>query len=99
MIDDVGIFRNEGPGLVLNEFDAGNDGRSELLQLRVVFPGNVINDAVNIALGVKIVGRHPHELRALLPGKIVLPSNVRQALRLNGVKDGIADGQDEIGGC
>ena len=67
VIDDVGIFRHKGTGFVLDKFDTRDDGGPQLFQLRVVFPGNVIDDAVNVALGIEIVGGHPDELGALLP--------------------------------
>ena len=96
VINDVGIFCHKAAGLVFDEFDARYDGGTQLLQLSIIFPGNIIYDAVNIALRVKIVGRYAHQLCALLPGEVVFTGDVRQTLGLDGVKHRIAHRQDKV---
>ena len=95
VIRDVLVVRDEASNRIFDVLDTGDDGRLQIFEL-LVLAGDVINDPVDVALLVELVGRHADLLRALLPRQVVLTSNVRKALRVDRVENAITDRKDQV---
>lgn len=97
MVEDDGVAGDEFDGGALDEGDAGEDGALEVDQFGAL-AGDEVDDAVDVALLVELIGRDADELGALLPGEVVLAGDAGEALGLDGVEDAIADGEEDVDG-
>ena len=81
---------------LLHESDRRRDGGLETGQPVATLAGNEVDDAVEIALLVELVGRDADRLRALFPGQVVAAHDVRQAARLDRVEHAVPHRQQDI---
>ena len=85
---------------VLSSIDSmpGDDREAQVLEFVLRVARRVVDDAVDVALGVQLERRQAHVLRALLPRQIQPPGDVREALRLDGAEHAVAHRQDQVAG-
>ena len=70
VVKNVGVFGNKLCGLALNIHQAADDGRAQVFNFLRRIRRAVIDDGVNIALGMQLRRRDTHVLCAFLPREI-----------------------------
>ena len=86
MIEHFGMLRNKLLGALFDRSNTRNYDIPKVFNFSN-FPWVVINDAVNVPLLVKFVGRHAHKFGTFLPRQVISPNEVSKTLRVDGVKD------------
>src|SRR5262249_50096236 len=95
VLEDFRVIRHETLCRPLDCVYAAADSRHQVLNL-VGLAGHEVDDSVEQSGVEQFVAADADILRALLPGKLVLPSNAGHAARLDGVENAVTDTQQYV---